>query len=135
MTHHRTSWVFFFHSLFSHCNSLGIYQGNIFFGGYRWIQRGTILSVKFTAISRWKNSVSIFIFICQFSNNGLRSFSENIIWHNVSLNQNNRFSFIFIGNPKNPINDKISTCPINNIHILFKNNFRNLINQVLTRLF
>jgi hypothetical protein len=46
--------------------------------------------------------------------------------------KNKRHNFIFIENPKNPINDKISIYPLNNIHILFKDNFRNLINQVPT---
>ena len=35
-------------------------------------------------------------------------------------------------NHKNPINDKIYICSLNNIHILFKDNFKNLINQVPT---
>jgi hypothetical protein len=33
-------------------------------------------------------------------------------------------------NHKNPINGKIYICPLNNIHILFKDNFKNLINEV-----
>jgi hypothetical protein len=41
-------------------------------------------------------------------------------------------NLIFIRNPKNSINDKISICLLNDIHILFKDNFRNLINQVPT---
>ena len=49
-----------------------------------------------------------------------------------NLLKNKRHNFIFIMNLKNPINEKISICPLNNIHILFKNNFRNLINQVPT---
>ena len=48
-----------------------------------------------------------------------------------SLNFNNRLNFIFKRNPKNPKNNKISICPLNNIHILFKDNFIILINQVL----
>jgi len=41
-------------------------------------------------------------------------------------------SFIFIENPKNLINNKMYIFHLNNIHILFKDNFRNLINQILT---
>ena len=44
---------------------------------------------------------------------------------NRQYHVNKRHSFIFIGNPKNPINEKIYICPLNNIHILFKDNFRN----------
>jgi hypothetical protein len=47
--------------------------------------------------------------------------------------KNKRHAFIFIENPKNPINrKKKSICPLKNIYILFKNNFRNLINQIPT---
>jgi hypothetical protein len=52
-----------------------------------------------------------------------------------NLLKNKRDNFIFIENPKNSINDKIYIFSLNNIHILFKDNFRNLINQVLTWLF
>jgi hypothetical protein len=38
-----------------------------------------------------------------------------------------KHNFIFIGNPTNPINDKIYIFPLNNIYILFKDDFRNLI--------
>jgi len=49
---------------------------------------------------------------------------------NRNLFKIKRHSFIFIVNHKNPINGKIYICPLNNIHILFKDNFKNLINEV-----
>jgi len=42
-----------FHSLFSHCNSLGIYLENIFISIYRWILRVHIQLEKFIAIYRY----------------------------------------------------------------------------------
>jgi len=51
---------------------------------------------------------------------------------NRQPHMNKRHSFIFIGIPKNPINGKIYISSLNNIHILFKDNFRNIINQVPT---
>jgi hypothetical protein len=44
---------------------------------------------------------------------------------NRQLLKNKRHNFIFIENIKNPINNKISICPL-------KDNYRNLINQVPT---
>jgi hypothetical protein len=47
---------------------------------------------------------------------------------NKQPHKNKRHNFIFIGNPKSLINGKTFIFPLNNIHILFKDNFRNLIN-------
>jgi hypothetical protein len=47
---------------------------------------------------------------------------------NRQPHKNKRHNFIFIVNLKNLINDKISTFSSNNTHILFKDNFINLIN-------
>jgi cbb3-type cytochrome oxidase subunit 3 len=54
---------------------------------------------------------------------------------NRQPHMNKRHTFIFIGIPKNPINDKISIFLLNNIYILFKDNFRNIVNQAPTWLF
>ena len=51
--------IYFFHSLFSHCNSLGIYWGNFFVDVYWWIYRSKIMSVKINIIS-WKKNYSVF---------------------------------------------------------------------------
>jgi hypothetical protein len=45
----------FFYSLFSHCNSLGIYWRNFSLGVYRWILGCKIMSIKVITIYRWKN--------------------------------------------------------------------------------
>jgi len=54
---------------------------------------------------------------------------------NRQPHMNKRHTFIFIGIPKNPINGKIFIFLLNNIYILFKDNFRNIVNQAPTWLF
>jgi hypothetical protein len=57
-----------FHSLFSHCNSLGIYLENIFISIYRWILRVHIQLEKFIAIYRHNIFVDVSLSIFWWCN-------------------------------------------------------------------
>ena len=89
--------TFFFHSLFSHCNSLGIYRGNFSIGVYQWIQGWEILSVKVITIYQWNFSVGISFCICQCSSSlySPMNFMSKLIesWCQLNLALCHRFWF------------------------------------------
>jgi hypothetical protein len=61
--HHNVWFFFFFHFLFSHCSSLGIYRENFSIDIYRWIQDWKIILVKVIVIYWQKNSVYFSVYI------------------------------------------------------------------------
>jgi hypothetical protein len=63
VTRHHNVWFFFFHFLFSHCNSLGIYRENFSVDIYRWIQDWKIILVKVIVIYWQENSVYFSVYI------------------------------------------------------------------------